>query len=167
MLKSLKDIPYPKLRQLARKRIKERKISISGWDSPLTFDWRRTPEGLEFWNLVQRGNYRQARKLQPELFTALPRSKKQELAWTSGSVLGSIAMADASLGRVNTQNALIASRTSTNSLISPDQLKKLLAIHRALADWQGILDQVLRNLQQDTERLHALAKEVLANDNKE
>lgn len=167
MLKSLKDIPYPKLRQLARKRINERKLTIPVWNSPLKFDWMGTPEGLEFWHLIQRENYHKAKKLQPHLFTTPPRSKKQELAWNCGHIIGSIGMAEANLGRVNTMNALIASKVLTNSLADSAQRQKLNSTLRELREKQDDLDQAFQNLQQETRRLHALAKEVLANDNKE
>jgi hypothetical protein len=157
----IKNIPYPKVRRLAKMR--------SDVPAPhhLTFDWQSTPEGMAFWHFINMQQYNKAKELQPELFTALPRSKKQELAWNCGSVLGSIAMAEVNLGRVNTMNALIASKVLTNTLAKSTQRQRLNSTLRELRERQDILDQALHNLQRETKRLHALAKEVLANDNKE
>lgn len=162
MLKSLKDIPYPKLRQLARKRIKEYKLNIPIWNSPLKFDWMGTPEGLEFWHLIQRGNYHKARSQYPHLFIALPRSKKQELAWNCGSVLGSLAMATVNLQRVSAQNNKILTKL-LDRRVGPD----LSVISANLAYTDKELKEILHRLQVYSGRLHALAKEVLTNDNKE
>ncbi len=172
MLKSLKDIPYPKLRQLARKRIKECKLNISNWNTPLAFDWERTPEGIDFWHAINCGAYYNAKKLYPELFTFPPRTKKQVLAWSSGSVIGSIGMAAANLSRVQIQNYDIFSKAmniisaadvSPRSLIKRRDLQIILS---NLSDANRELQEVLHKIYSYSGRLHRAAKEVLENDKK-
>jgi len=89
----IKDIPYPRIRRLARK-------YLEFADGYLNFDWASTPEGWFFWNAIDKAHYSAARKQYPGLFEPLKRSAKQVQAWKSGQITGAFGMVGSNLWRI-------------------------------------------------------------------
>lgn len=61
MTVKIKDIPYYKIRRLAKKYLELESECLS-------FDWASTTEGWFFWNAINNARYSVARKQYPELF---------------------------------------------------------------------------------------------------